>query len=153
MKSFYYSIPSSLSKAKELVETKCDLLIEAFNELCKEENKRIQDEKIRAREARVWIYHVKKIEDDWMILYKETTSATRLPEPTTNYSYSEWNDGWSTPFKIINGVLIKREYGFPGNKEYGTSERKCNSSYPSADKLIPQGLFDISILDEINKGW
>lgn len=148
MKSFHYSIPSTLEETKKLVETKCDLLIEAFNQLCKEEIKRIEDEKKSKKETRVWTYSIKTIENDWMILYKETTPETRLPE-----SYSEWNDAWSTPFKIINGVLFKREYGFAGKKEYGTSERGSSISYTSADKLIPQGLADLSVIDANNKDW
>jgi hypothetical protein len=51
------------------------------------------------------------------------------------------NEAWSRPFKIINGVLFHSEVAHNG------------TVYTSATNLIPQGIFDESTLESINKGW
>lgn len=52
MKNIVYNIPTTLLREKEILIAKCDLLIEAFNSLCKDETARIQEEKKRKKESR-----------------------------------------------------------------------------------------------------
>lgn len=131
MKSIYYSVPATLQREKEILEAKCDILIEAFNQLCKEEEVRIKKERQKAINSIEWNYSIKEIEGGWRILYKCAAN------PVEGYD----NEGWSKPFKIVNGVLFYAEFY---HKQKG---------YISADKLIPQGIFDESTLESINKGW
>ena len=131
MKSINYSPPATLKREKELLEAKCDLLIEAFNQLCTEESNRLREEEKKALAARVFVYSIKPLPDGWRMLYKESTS-----EPIRDDDKQ-----WSVPFKIINGVLLHSSYAHEGKH------------YNSATKLIPQGLFDENQLETINQGW
>ena len=131
MKSIHYNPPATLKREKELLEAKCDLLIEAFNQLCDEESKRLREEEKAALAARVFTYSIKELPDGWRILYKESIS-----EPIR-----EDDKQWSTPFKIINGVLLHGESAYN------------NKHWFNATKLIPQGLFDEAQLETLNQGW
>jgi len=130
MKSFPYNIPNTLSKEKQLVEAKIDLLIEAFSQLCKEEEERIRQEEKEILASRQFIYSIKPIDGEFAILHK--VAITAIPG-------RDDNEQWSLPFKIINGVLL-----------HGDSYQ--GRSWHAANKLIPQGLFSNN-LEEINKDW
>jgi len=131
MKTMPYNVPSTLMRERELVETKIDLLIEAFSQLCTDEIDRFAKERKKLLASRKFKYSIREIEEGWKILYKESTIHV---DPKTDVQ-------WSTPFKIVNGILFHRESAYK------------SISYSSADKIIPQGLFDESILEEINKKW
>lgn len=127
LRSFF---PHTLSRERELAEIKCNLLIDAFNELVDFEQKRLNEEKALKLKQRKFIYSIKEIEDGWRILHRESETPNGFDDDVT----------WSTPFKIINDVL------FHGSTHQGRS-------HINANKLIPQGLFDESRLNEINKDW
>ena len=131
LRSFF---PPTLSRERELAEIKCNLIIDAFNELVDFESKRLKEERALRISKRVFTYSVKEINDGWRVLYKEVS---------LNSEEGKLDDDiqWSTPFKILNGVLFHR---------HDAHEGRC---WINADKVIPQGLFDESTLNEINKGW
>jgi hypothetical protein len=137
LKSFPYDVPATLEREKLLVIEKCNLLLEAFDQLCKEEKERIKQERINKLNSRVFEYSIRELDNfgngGWKVLYKEATAETSVGEDS--------DIAWSIPFKIINGVLIQSRDHFKSR------------SWENANKLIPQGLFDESSLTEINKGW
>lgn len=130
MKSIYYSVPSSLTKEKEILEAKCDLLIEAFNQLCKEEEARIVLEKKEKANSRIFNYSIKELDGGWKCLYKEATDETKIGD--------DRDIQHSKPFKIMNGVLFHGDF----NPSIGGKSLSKYSSFGEPTKLIPQGLFD-----------
>lgn len=135
MNSITYTIPNTLVKEKEILEAKCNLLIEAFNQLCKEESERLAEEKKQKLANVKWKYSIKSIENGWRILYKEMSEETKIEDSNVS------SEGWSRPFKIVNGVLFHSADAY---------RQKC---YTKANELIPQGIFDESTLEAININW
>lgn len=131
MKSITGFIPTTLQREHKILVEKCDLLIEAFNQLCNEENNRLKEEKQVRLASRTFNYSIKEIGEGWRVLYREASELVGESDEKV----------WSKPFKIINGVLIHRENSHE------------NTSYVTATRLIPQGLFDETTLETINIGW
>lgn len=125
------NVPSTLFDELKVLENVLNLLIINFNKRCADENERIREERAKRRNSRIFEYSIKTIEDGWRILYKEATNPIG----------EDSDKSWSKPFKIINGVLFYREHAFKG------------SHNTDATNLIPQGLFDESTLEQINKDW
>lgn len=133
IESLYYSVPETLISEKELVINTCNMIIKAFNDKCVKERERIQEELNERRNNRVYEYSIKTLEDGSRILHKKATEETKTNDDN--------DECWSKPFYIINGVLFHTEYAY-------RSKSWCN-----ATKLIPQGIFDESTLESINKDW
>ena len=139
MKTLPYTIPTTLTKEKELLIAKCDLLIEAFTELCKEESKRLDKIKEEALANRQFTYSILTDKNGWKRLYKECTPETIVDKDPNS-------KGQSSAFKIINNVLFYAHYDEKA-KSY------CEYTNTAANKLIPQGIFDESTLESININW
>lgn len=131
LRSFF---PPTLSRERELAEIKCNLIIDAFNQLADFESERLRAERALRISRRVFTYSVKEINDGWRILYKEVS-------PNSQEEKLDDDVQWSIPFKILNKILFHR---------HDAHEGKC---WVNANKIIPQGFFDESILNEINKDW
>lgn len=102
MQSIYYDVPSTLKREREILEAKCDLLIEAFNQLCVVEKERLREEKEKLLASRVFRYSVKDVGNGWSVLYKETDTVIQGRTDDKQ---------WSKMFKILNNVLIIADTG------------------------------------------
>jgi hypothetical protein len=118
IRNFYYDVPITLKAEETIVAAECDVKILAFNEKCIEEIKRINAERELRLKNRTWQYSVKEMENGWKMLFKKAV------EP----SGEKDDEQWSKPFRIINNVLIHKEYCF---------ERQ---HWATATDRIPQGL-------------
>lgn len=132
--SLFYDIPSTMKAEHALLEIKCNLLIEAFNQLCKDEKERLRLLKVEQLAAREFIYTYEHIGDDWWILHKEAKNPVKDSEDNTQ---------WSIPFKIVNNVMIHREHAYE-RKSYAAATKML----PKNGEIIPDG-FDIGKL----VGW
>jgi hypothetical protein len=128
MKTITYSIPQTLLKEKELLEAKCDLLIEAFNQLCKEEDNRLREEKKKTLENRIFKREIIDLENGWRIIQDTAINPVEKAED---------NIKWSKKFKIINNVLFHDENAYK------------SMSWSYLNDLIPQGFFTEQQLKEL----
>lgn len=131
MDSITCGVPETLRRERKVLEDTCNLLIKVFNERCEKENKKLKEERQARLKARVFRYSIKTIDDNWRILYKEAINPIKY----------ELNQGWSRPFKIINGVLIHADHMYK------------SAAWQTATDRIPQGLFDEATLETINRDW
>ena len=113
LKDIHYSIPSTLVREQDLLEIKCNLLIEAFNQLCKEEDARIKEEQKKLLSERKFKYSIKSIKDGYLILYKEAESPIFGKDD---------NNQWSRPFKVINNVLVFSENVYMSKSYFKATE-------------------------------